>query len=251
MQFNGESNNLDLYSEARIWAGIDVSDTATYPIAEFTRDANFGMDRCVSIIQHADGTWEWDDYNNSDLPIATTDLVAGQQDYGLAATHRKIRRVRTKDAQGNWITLEPVDRHTLTDAELNEDNGTPRKYDLIGMSVMLYPAPSYDMDGGLELEHDRGASYFATTDTTKQPGFDSQFHRLIALYGALDYCERNALEARAASIRNRLGRAPDPIANDPGAGMEKDLANFYANRDVDQRPQLTPRKEDYGQSALC
>jgi len=237
MQFNSETNNLDLYSDARFWCGLANDDTTSYPLVDFTRNANFGLDRAVALIQKSDGVWKWDDTNSSDLPLATTSLVASQPDYSIAVTHLKIERVRAKDSAGNWITLTRVNSRDLTDTD-RAATGTPSQYYLRGNSIFLVDAPSYASSGGLEVTFQRGASYFASTDTTKTPGFATQFHRLISLYAALDYCEANDLESRAQKVRAKI------------QVMEADVIDFYSSRDTDMRVSLSVQGEDYGQSAL-
>lgn len=241
MQFNSEANNLDLYSDARYWCGISASDTTTYPLADFTRNANFGLDRAVALIQRADNVWEWDDTNQTDLPIATTTLVADQQDYGLAVTHLKLLRVRVKDAAGNYRVLPQINRRDLHDSQLTAPSGMPRGYDVLGNSIFLYPKPAASAvttSQGLELQFQRGASYFTTSDTTKTPGFATQFHRLVSLYAALDYCNIKDLDKRAKKIEANIAK------------MEADLLDFYSSRDADMKVSLKPPSEDYGQLAL-
>ena len=111
---------MDLYSDARFWCGIANTDTTTYPLADFTRNANFALDRVSSLIM------KWDDTNNTDLPIATTSLVASQQDYGIAVGHLKVLKVRIKDQQGNWVSLDPINRRDLTDSQLYVQRATRR-----------------------------------------------------------------------------------------------------------------------------
>ena len=52
------------------------SDSITYPIAQKTANVNRALDNVVSAILGADGRWQWDDTNYTDLPIGVTDLVA-------------------------------------------------------------------------------------------------------------------------------------------------------------------------------
>ena len=141
---------MDLYSDARFWCGIANTDTTTYPLADFTRNANFALDRVSSLIM------KWDDTNNTDLPIATTSLVASQQDYGIAVGHLKVLKVRIKDQQGNWVSLDPINRRDLTDSQLTTTAGDPKRYDKVGNSLFLYPKPSYASSGGLEVQFQRG-----------------------------------------------------------------------------------------------
>ena len=246
MQVSGETNNLDLYSEARDWCGIPTSDTTTLPLATFIRSANFGLDRVISLILRADGKWQFDDNNNSgELLDVSTDLVSGTQIYSIGVTWLKIKKIRIKDSAGDWVTLTPVDRRQLSDAQLTADAGDPKRYDKLGNYLYLYPKPNYASTGGLEVQYQRGASYFAYNATTTVPGFDSDFHILIALYGALDYCEKNDLHSRASAIRAKIG-VPQTQAQ-AGFGLENELMERYSSKDADQKVSLRTRKENYGQ----
>ena len=229
MQYASHANNQDLVSDARYWSGTDSD---TYPIEDLTRNANFALDKVVSLIFKSDRRWQWDDANNTDLNIATSDLVSGQYDYSFAVSHLKINRVRVKDTLGNWKTLEPVDRREITDTDLAL-TGTPTHYDKQVGSFFLHPIPNYGSTGGLEVEFQRGASYFTTADTTKEPGFAPQFHRLISLYAARDYCAVEGLIDRMTVIDQRI------------AALEMELAEFYATRDIDDRPKMTLKSETY------
>lgn len=238
MQFNSEASNNDLYSDCRDWCGIEETDTTTYPLTKFTRAANKGLDKAVTLIMKSDARWKWDDLNQTDLPIGTTDLVSGQIDYGLDTSHLKVRRVRIKDPSGTWITLDRVSRRERTDSQENATSGTPESYDLIGNSVYLDKQPNYSSTGGVEVQFQRGASYFVTTDTTKKPGIASQFHQLISLYPAEEYCAKNDMSKRLAAIQKAIEK------------MEADVQVFYSQRDEDEQPQITFKRNDYGESAL-
>lgn len=240
MQFNSEANGLDLYSDTRYLCGLDeTSDTASYPIKAFTRNANQALDHVLSLIFRSDNLWEFDDTNNTgELLDTSTALVSGTAKYALSVSWLKIGRVRIKDPNGNWITLTPVNRAQLNDALLTQTSGTPAEYDLLGNYLYLYPAPNYASTGGLEVQFQRGSSYFVNTDTTKTPGFATQFHRLIAYYAAMDYCDINGMLERSAALTSRT------------MAMEQELLTFYAQRDTDAKVTLSPAREDYGQLGL-
>jgi hypothetical protein len=245
MRVSGETNDLDLYSECLSWCGIDETDTTTLPLKTFVRSANFGLDRVISLILRA-GRKEFDDNNNSgELLDVTENLVSGKAKYAIDVTWLKMGRVRIKDSSGNFVTLQEVDRRDLTDAELRADNGDPKKFYNLGNYSYLVPAPNYDSSGGLERQYQRGASYFAYDATTTVPGFDSDFHILIALYGARDYCEKNDLEKRAAKIRAKIGNPPSEGI--VGSGLENELMERYTSKDIDEKVGLRTSIEDYGQ----
>lgn len=252
MQFNSEANGLDLYSDARFLCGIDeTSDTTSYPIKAFTRNANLALDRYNVLILKADGTWKYDDTNQSgELLDVTNNLVSGTQKYALGATWLKIGQVRIKDSAGNLRVLPPLDRKKQSDSQLTASSGTPVGYFILGNYLYLDKAPNYNSTGGLEVQYQRGAAYFAYTDTTKTPGFAVQFHRLISLRGALDFCLINGMSNRVAALQGIIGTPPDLDNNQPGSGMEKELVDFYSQRNADEQPTISLKKEDYGQRAM-
>lgn len=253
MQFNSETNGLDLYSDCRWWCGLDeTSDTTTYPIKAFTRNANKALDYLNAIALRCDGIWQFDDGNNTatELLDITTNIVSGTAKYALSVSWLKINRVRIKDANGNWVTLVQRDRRQYSDAQLNASSGTPWGYDLIGNWLYLDKAPNYNSTGGLEVQFQRGASLFVNTDTTKTPGFAVQFHTLVSMMAALDYVDMNEMESRATKLRARIGQAPDLANGIRGAGGLLEFANFYSGRDNDGPPNISVRREDYGQGGL-
>lgn len=241
MQFNSEANGLDLYSDCRYLCGLDeTADTTSYPIKAFTRNANIGLDRVVALILRADNLWMFDDSNQTgELLDISNNLVSGTNKYAMVVTWLKIGRVRIKDANGNWITLKPAQgRKELNDTMLTAPNGTPQYYYLMGGFLYFDKAPNYNSTGGLEVQFQRGASYFANTDTTKVPGFASHFHPLISMYAAIRYCKINGMTERVADIQSDIDK------------LEGELILHYAGRDTDAKISMKPIREDYGQLGL-
>lgn len=234
MQFSQETNGLDLVSDVYYLSG---SDSISYPIKDVTRNANLALDKILSLILRSDGKWQFDDTNlqSTELFDVSSNLVAETQKYAISVTWLKINRVRIKDSGGNWIILNPVDRRDLTDAQLTASSGTPSQYHLLGNYIYLDTTPSYSFSGGLEVQFQRGASYFAYTDTTKTPGFATQFHRLVSLYSARDYCVINSMDGRMNNIQGMINT------------MEAELVDFYSSRDADQKITLKTKSNDYGQ----
>jgi len=240
MQISGETNNLDLYSDARFLCGILLTDTTTYPLADFVRNANFGLDKVNALAMKADGKWKFIDNNSATGMIDTSvALESGTPTYAIPITWLKMGRVRAKDAQGNFNTLTPVDRRQLSDSKLNDSTGgNPKYYVQEGTVVRLLPTPNYDSTGGLEVQQQMGSTYFAYNATTTVPGFDSRFHRLISLYGAKDYCVVNSLNERSSFINAEL------------LIMEQEFMVAISSRDSDQKATLIGKREDFGQRGL-
>ena len=240
MRISGETNNLDLYSDARFLCGILLTDTTTYPLADFVRNANFGLDKVNALAMKADGKWKFIDNNSATGMIDTSvALESGTPTYAIPITWLKMGRVRAKDAQGNFNTLTPVDRRQLSDSKLNDSTGgNPKYYVQEGTVVRLLPTPNYDSTGGLEVQQQMGSTYFAYNATTTVPGFDSRFHRLISLYGAKDYCVVNSLNERSSFINAEL------------LIMEQEFMVAISSRDSDQKATLIGKREDFGQRGL-
>lgn len=166
-------------------------------LATFTRYINEALNRVANLIMTADGRWQFDDTNNTDYPIAVTNLgvVVGseQQDYTFDVTMLRILRMEVKDNTGAWRKLTPLDETDVYDTSITDllkTPGLPVYYDKQGASIMLYPKPlgtSVTAAGGLKVWFQRPPAYFTTADTTKVPGFNSMYHRLVATIASRDY----------------------------------------------------------------
>lgn len=217
------------------------TDTTSYPLTEKTRNANTGLERVVSLILEADTRWKWDDTNHTDLPVGQTDLVANQQDYGIDTTYLKILKVTCKDTDGNFKELTKKNLWNMGQdpTEFKKTAGTPTHYELRGNSIFLYPKSNYASTNGLKVFYQRTVDYFATTDTTQEPGFASPFHHIIAYYMARDYALANDMPAKLKMLQTEIDR------------IEAQLMSYYATRDEDEKLHLSVHKEDYGADGLA
>lgn len=214
MVYNDISGGQGIVQDAYFEASAD---SISYPIEDVTRHANQGLDEMVSIAINSNGTWQFDDTNNTDLPIGTTALVTGQPDYTFDNEYLTIEEIRILPSGAtNWSILKPVDRNNPEYQELllSYDNisGTPEYYDKFGETIMLYPKPNYSQDASLKAFFQRKASYFSTTDTTKEPGFPKHLHKFIPLFCAFNYAsakelsKKNDLFARLERERARISK---------------------------------------------
>ncbi len=181
-----------------LWSEIDTivsdltdSDTTSYPTATRLIYANTGQAEVSGDIMGADGNWNYDDTNYTDLPIATATLVAGQQDYSFDDTFLSSEGVSVMDNSGNYQKLKPFDKNELDvdpDEYLKTD-GMPTHYDKQGRSVFLYPAPasgSVTLSEGLKVYFKRKTKDITSFDSTS-PGFVSTEHLILAYKIALPY----------------------------------------------------------------
>lgn len=243
MDFNDTTNKQGLVQDCDWWVTSDIN---SYPLADKVRSANMALNEVTGLILSADGRWQFDDTNYTDLPIGTTDLVSNQQDYGIDTSMIDITRVECTDAQGKTHFLIPIDQKDLNvnaNQSINSGDtstsltdfmstaGTPIYYDKIGNSIFLYPKPNYNLTGGLKVYFQRKASYFTSSDTTKQPGFAKHLHRYISLSMAKDYAIAKLLAGpKISTLYSELNL------------MKQNILTFYGRRQKDVRSRLTPNQ---------
>lgn len=200
----------------------------TNRLHNFTQLINRALDQTVTLIMQSDGRWQFDDNNYTDFPIGTTTLVNGQQDYTMSNSHLAVLRVEVLGIDGKYYKVEPFDPNDVQNQAMSEYLNTasrPLKYDVQSNSVLLYPKPQTDyvtLAAGLKVYFQREPSYFVYTDTTKVPGFNSLFHRLVSKFACLDYAQ-----ARQMPIKEELEKQC--------ATLVAILQNFYAKRQPDER----------------
>lgn len=201
-------------------------------LATFVRNSNRALDKATTLIFDADGRWQWDDTNNTDYPIATTNLVAGQQDYRFNVSHLRIHEVQVKSGD-SWIklvSLDPRDYRRPLDEIFG--SGTPTHYDKLADALFLYPNPNYDLSDGLKVFFQREASYFTASDTTKEPGFAKNFHRFISLWACYDYAFAKQLPITK-------------VLRDEIQVMTTELQDFYSTRSKDEHITLKVRRGNF------
>lgn len=198
-------------------------------------DINNALMHVTSLILANDRKWQFDDQNYTDLPIATTALVANQQDYSLSVSQLTIDRLEVMDANGNWTALTQFDQQDFKRGRkialeaYKSTPGIPTEYDLVGNSIFLYPPPSYSLAAALKVYFTRAPSLFSSADVstgTKQPGFNSLFHDLIPLWVAYNYAVENS-QATANGFLAAINL------------KEKQIEDFYGLRDRDIRQGFT------------
>jgi len=196
------------------------TNSTSFPAADMLIAINNAYERVVSLIMQVDGRWEWDDDNQTNLPIATTTLVAAQQDYTLSVNHLDIKRVEVLDSSGNYVHLTPINESDLRGVALTEfmeTDGMPVYYDKVGSSIMLYPAPatgSVTLAAGLKVYFSRPPLLFSAAEVTtgtKVPGFNSLYHSLIPLWVANDYFLSKSMTNKIPAIMNEANRLEDAI----------------------------------------
>ena len=238
MVFSDSSTNLGLVQDVLFRTNTDVNQ---YPLKDITRYINEAYSRVASIIIKSDGKMQWDDANHTNQPIATFDLVANQTSYELfVAAPTALQdwlelerlEVKTTSAGNDWVKLIQGDKRTLGTAitDYQETAGIPSEFDLSGTTVYLYPPSSYWSTGGGKAFFTRAPSYFASTDTTKAPGFATIFHTYLSMYAAHQW---NGIKKGDYSLQQILNK------------MENEIAQFYMKRNQSDVPMVRRSYQSY------
>ena len=234
MIFSNSTTKAGLVEDIDFLVGTD---STSYPIEQKTRNINRKYDEVVSLILQSDGKWKWDDTNNAAQPSTSITMTENTSAVAIPdTTYLTISRVEVKDINGNYLLLTPINESEIPQAktEFLKTAGTPIYYEKVGAFLNLYPKPtagSVTLASGLKVYYQRDASYFATTDTTKVPGFAAPFHRILSLGGALDYAIANGMNGKINILSPLIQK------------MEQDLQTFYSSRERDSKVRLSFRKE--------
>lgn len=191
MQFSDTTNNTGIVEQARSMMRVDATQWPTYKIVN---SVNNYLDTITGYAIGADRRFQFDDTNHTKLPIGTTDLTASQSDYSFLTDEQgnnilNLTRIDILDSDGLYRKLIPVDEADFDIAldELYKDNDKPVYYDKIADNIIrLYPTPAVTVSAGLKFYFQRTASYFAATDTTKEPGVSPLLHRGFVIAAAYD-----------------------------------------------------------------
>ena len=241
-QFSDTTNNSGLIQRCEFTLfgdnGFGSISGNSNRLQAFTNLLNSSLDKVTNLILQCDGRWQYDATNYTDLPIGRTDLVNGQQDYLLSTSHLKVVRVEVLDAEGKWVKLEPIDINEIEESgmvDYLDTPATPKYYDIQGESIFIYPKAQtgYVTLGtdtkGLKLYFQRGPSYFLTTDTTKEPGFASTFHRLVERWACYDYALNRQLPI-AKSLRDEISILEQELQDHYNARQPDDPIKFRIAR---------------------
>lgn len=215
---------------------LTQSSSAIFSDEDLERSLNHHYDNVVTLIWRVAQDWWFDDKNYPDLPIAVKDLVDGQREYSLPTTARQILRVEVKDSSEKWRLLQPLDPREIKSAleEYLKTPAIPIKYTLMKNSLFLYPPPDANQvttAGGLKIYLSRSVNPLSAPGD--EPGFASEFHRLLSLGAAQDFCIAYEMPQREAYLRREKER------------LELELISFYSQRFRDRKIKFSPLRESY------
>jgi hypothetical protein len=231
MQFSDSVNKQGIIEEVGF---LVSSDSISYPITQKTRNVNRWYDKALGWIMEASNpSFEFDDSKYTTLPIFTANLVSGQAQYSMDSSWFDISRIDVKDSNGAWQQLTRTDQSIIQGGydQYNTSTGLPAEFDVIAGVIELHPVPNYSSTGGLKLWASRKGSYFTTADTTQEPGFAPQFHRILSLGAAYDWALSKNLP-QLSKLRQEIEQ------------MHNEIDDFYGFRGGIQL-RITPKRYGY------
>lgn len=216
------------------------ADSTSYQAATLLRRVNSSLETLVGKIINADGYWQYDDTNYTDLPVGVGDLVSAQSSYSFSSEYLDILEVMVLSKDGTYRRVIPFDPSQLGmsfdewvgSATGTPPNGIPEYYDKLGDSIRFDRSPTatyVTLTSGLKVRFKRTADLFTSaqvTTGTKVPGIASPYHQLIAYMAAIPYC-MSYKKDRVALYEKKVQE------------MTQDMIDFYTRRAKDERPVMT------------
>lgn len=242
LQFNDSTSYRGLVQifEKEISANLgDISGNTT-KLKQFTADVNLAYDDFLHLAFEAGGTWQFDDSNQTDYPILTTNIVSGQRDYAFTTDGSSnlildIQKVLVLPSATATIyqEIKPIDELNDPSSILTADTngGAPSSYGKLANAIFFNNLPNYNATNGLKVVINREPSYFVYTDTTKKPGVPGNLHRWFALKPAQEYARRF------------LGRDDYERLTLDVQLFEQRIREAFARRERDVRKRLKPNVE--------
>jgi len=229
MQYSDTSGKSGMIQKCEFYTNLGdgaISGNATL-LKVFTGLINDGFDNLAPYLYSFSNYLKWDDTNQTDLPIATVNLVSGQSDYKIAQDDNSLDilnitnvRIYSSATATLYVDLEEMTVDDYRAVEAMSPNttstGLPSHFLKRGNVIFLYPQPNYSATNGIKLFFEREASYFASTDTSKEPGIPRPFHALLPLYASYNWLLVNKpdngtlitrLEAQIAKRERALSNA--------------------------------------------
>lgn len=221
MVFNDTTNKAGLIQTVEFWTRLEdgaISGDATL-LKQITARINSGFDSIMPLLLSYTDYIRWDDFNHTDRPIGTFNMVSGQSDYTIAEDDNSLDILNIMNVRAVQSSTG-TEYRTLSRMLINDDravdamspnpsvSGAPTHFLEVGNTIFLYPEPNFSATNGIKIFFEREQSYFASTDTTKEPGIPKPFHELLALYAALDWnaVHRATDQGLMNEIRTRIAK---------------------------------------------
>lgn len=200
MQFSDTTNKNGLIQECEFWTNLGdggISGNSTL-LKVFTNRINRRYEKALAKLNLGSDRGQVDDTNYDNQPFSTFDILSGQADYqfltdedGDSITDITAVMILESASATQYVTLERI---TLDDKQAeefmshnSENTGVPTGFIERNNTIFFDKLPNYSATAGGKLFFRRVPSYFASTDTTKKPGYNADYHQLLALGASYDW----------------------------------------------------------------
>lgn len=227
---------------------LSDTDTTSLTAANLLILINKSYERITGrlLSETGNGKWPHGDVNYTAFPTYAMNLVNSQAEYQIDSLTGvlSIMGVEAMDKDGNYYPLEPITfqeirRQGIAQTEFHETDGKPLYYEKRENIIVLYPAPdngvNVTLTNGLKIFYLRGADIYTSaqvTTGTKEPGFPSPWHDILAYEAAMDYCALYKPE-RVNYLSSQLAK------------KERELLDFVSRRNQDDKKVLRMRGISY------
>jgi hypothetical protein len=246
MVFSDTSNKNGVIQTCEQWTGLGdgiISGDATL-LKIFTSYVNNGFDMLAPRLYSWSDHLRWDDPAHGGNPLEYLNIVSGSGAYinpvdGNSLDILNVTNVRILDS-ASGTEYQDLERMYMDDDRVPDaiapnpsTSGVPTHWLESGNTIYLYPEPNYSATNGIEVLFEREPSYFADTDTTKEPGIPKPFHELLPLYASLTWLVINkpanqlVIQELRARIAQKEAFLDDMIAkrNPTKNGMAANVEN--------------------------
>ena len=158
LQFSNTTDRTGIIELIERDTNTQSATASSYPLKVKTVDVNEALGSFALLAIKASGRWQWDDTNQTDYPVLTTNIVSAQQDYTLLYDGATIPNqildlytVRVKNSAGVFREIKMIDRQTFDITKWDGQTGEPQEYDLTSDGIVLYPTPNYNSTNGIEV----------------------------------------------------------------------------------------------------
>ena len=220
----------ELISTTRFYLGNITS--TEYSDANITAALNRYYQKAISKAIQVNGQWE---VNGE---VATTDIVAGQQEYILSTTvpllSLKRVEINLSGDTNNWSLPELIDMRSYPTALSNDSLlNASREYQvrIFDNSLFFINIPVTNVTGGLKIYYQTEAVALSTG--TDKPNLVEEVQTYLVNGACYDYC-------RAFDLTDKMKQFYNDMALDL-----QNLEKIYTNRLPYSRPRLTTTNELY------
>jgi hypothetical protein len=198
MVFSDTTNKNGLIQTVEFWTRMKDGAVTGTLLKQVTTRINSAFEKIMPILLQYNDQLRWDDTNHTDKPTGRFNIVANQNDYKIAEDDNSLDilnivgvRVKYAASDTQYVSLERILGNDPRVPEILNPNtaitGQPTGFLELGNRIFFDIIPSTSITSGGEIIFQREQDYFASTDTTAEPGIPKPFHELLALYAALDW----------------------------------------------------------------